>query len=156
MDPGKQNMSRVLQALLVAVCATCLSTPLRASEPTTAPQAAPASPEAIVDAQLEAYNERDLDAFLASYSEDVVLATYPNVVTQTGKAEMRARYAKSFANPNVRAEILRRIVLGNTVIDHERITAPPAKGQLEAVAIYEIAGGKIVRVTFVEDAPRKP
>jgi hypothetical protein len=79
-----------------------------------------------------------------------VLLKHPDVVTQTGKAEMRARYDRSFANKDVRAEILKRITFGPFVIDHERITAPPAKGEKVAVAIYEIRDGKIVRVTFLD------
>ena len=109
-----------------------------------------ASPEAIVDAQLDAYNKRDLDAFLSYYADDAVLAKHPDQVTQTGKAEMRARYQRGFNNPNVRAEIIKRVVFGRFVIDHERVTAPPAKGAIEAVAVYEIKNGKIVRVTFLD------
>jgi hypothetical protein len=109
-----------------------------------------ATPEAVVDAQLAAYNQRDLEAFLGFYAEDAVLAKHPDQVTQTGKAEMRARYQRNFSNPNVRAEILRRVTFGRFVIDHERVTAPPAKGELEAVAVYEVTEGKIVRVTFLE------
>ena len=149
-------MSRIPVAFAMIAGLAFVSNTALAAETAPVAQPSPASPESIVDAQLKAYNERNLEAFLATYSEDVVLAKYPDVVTQTGKAEMRARYQKSFANPNVRADIVRRIVLGQTVIDHERITAPPAKGQLEAVAIYEVADGKIVRVTFVDDATKKP
>ena len=36
-----------------------------------------ASPEAIVDAQLAAYNRRDLEGFLSFYAEDAVLANHP-------------------------------------------------------------------------------
>jgi hypothetical protein len=108
------------------------------------------TPEAVVDAQLVAYNKRDLEAFLSFYAEDAVLAKHPNQVTQTGKAQMRTRYQERFSNPNVRAEIIKRVTLGRFVVDHERITAPPAKDEVEAVAIYEVKEGKIVRVTFLE------
>jgi len=54
-----------------------------------------------------------------------------------------------FANPNVRATIVKRLVFDRFVVDHERITAPPAKGALEAVAVYEVKDGKIIRVTFL-------
>src|SRR5687767_7243915 len=107
------------------------------------------SPEAIVQAQLDAYNRHDLEGFLAFYSDDAVLVNYPDQITQTGKAQMRARYEKRFAQPNVRAEILQRIVFSNFVVDHERITAPPTTDVIEAVATYEIRNGKIVRVTFL-------
>jgi hypothetical protein len=116
----------------------------------TATDSKVASPEAVVDAQLAAYNKRDLEGFLSYYADDAVLAKHPDQVTQTGKAEMRARYQRSFGNPNVRAEIIKRVVFGRFVIDHERVVAPPAKGELEAVAVYEIKDGKIVRVTFLD------
>jgi hypothetical protein len=111
-----------------------------------------ASPEAIVDAQLAAYNRRDLEGFLSFYAEDAVLANHPDQVTQTGKAEMRTRYRLRFSNPNVHAEIIERVTFGRFVIDHERVlAAPPAEGTLEAVAIYEIKDDKIVRVTFLKN-----
>lgn len=111
---------------------------------------APLTPEAVVQAQLDAYNRRDLEGFLGFYAEDAVLANHPNQVTQTGKAEMRARYRLRFSNPNVHAEIIKRVTFGRFVIDHERVVAaPPAEGTLEAVAVYEIKDGKIVRVTFL-------
>ena len=111
-----------------------------------------ASPEAIVDAQLAAYNRRDLEGFLSFYAEDAVLANHPDQVTQTGKVEMRARYQLRFSNPNVHAEIIKRVTFGRFVIDHERVVAaPPAEGTLEAVAVYEIKDGKIGRVTFLSN-----
>ena len=134
-------------AFLFLASSSCAS----AGEPADATvAAAEMSPEAIVDAQLVAYNERDLEKFLSFYADDAVLAKYPDQVTQTGKAEMRARYERRFSNPNIRATILKRITFGNFVIDHERVTAPPAPGALEAVAVYEIRAGKIVRVTFLD------
>jgi|GEM_PF-504091 len=110
-----------------------------------------ASPESVVDAQLAAYNRRDLEGFLSFYAEDAVLADYPNQVAQTGKAEIRTRYELRFSNPSVHAEIIKRVTFGRFVIDHERVVAaPPAEGKMEAVAIYEIKDGKIVRVTFLK------
>ena len=73
-------------------------------------------------------------------------------IPQTGKAEMRTRYQLRFSAPNVHAEIIKRVTFGRFVIDHERVVAaPPAKGTLEAVAVYEIKDGKIVRVTFLNN-----
>ena len=107
------------------------------------------SPEAIVQAQLDAYNRHDLEGFLSYYADDAVLLNYPDQVTQTGKAEMRPRYEKRFSTPNLRAEIIARITFGRFVIDHERIVAPPSTEVIEAVATYEVEDGKIVRVTFL-------
>lgn len=107
------------------------------------------SPVAIVQAQLDAYNRHDLETFLSFYSDDAVLVNYPDQITQTGKAQMRDRYERRFAMPNVHAEIIQRIVFSNFVIDYERITAPPTTDVIEAVATYEVRNGKIIRVTFL-------
>lgn len=132
--------------LLLAASSIALPVPAEEAVKAAAPES---SPEAIVQAQLDAYNRRDLEGFLGFYSEDAVLLNYPDTITQTGKAEMRARYEKRFANPDVHATIVRRIVFDRFVIDHEQITAPPSTDVIEAVATYEVRDGKIVRVTFL-------
>ncbi len=145
-------MSLIRTAVAAALCLAISSASLADDDAKTGASPQPAmSPEAIVDAQLAAYNRGDLEAFLGFYADDAVLAKHPDQVTETGKAQMRARYQRRFSDPNVRAEILKRIVFGRFVIDHERITAPPSKLESEAVAVYEIKDGKIVRVTFLKN-----
>lgn len=140
-----------VMAGLFCIACSSLASPAIAGDATTIVSADQSvSPEAIVDAQLAAYNRRDLESFLSFYAEDAILAKHPDQVTQTGKAEMRTRYQRNFSNPNIRAEIIKRVAFGRFVIDHERVVAPPAKGEIEAVAVYEIKDGKIVRVTFLE------
>ena len=109
----------------------------------------------IVQEQLEAYNARDLDRFAATYSEDIRIyrmpATEPSIV---GQAQLRETYRKRFASPNLHAEIVNRIVIGSKVIDHERVVGIK-EAPIEAVAVYEVAGGLIRTVWFFypEDQP---
>ena len=131
---------------LLAVSLFALAAQAMQAKTTAAP---PLSPEAIVQSQLDAYNRHDLEGFLSHYSDDAVLVSYPDQITQTGKIEMRARYEKRFATPNLHAEIVKRIVFERFIIDHERIAAPPSKDVIEAIATYEVKNGKIVRVTFL-------
>jgi hypothetical protein len=102
----------------------------------------------VVQEQLEAYNARDLERFAATYSADVRIwrmpATDPSIV---GQAELRETYAKRFASPGLHAEIVNRIVIGNKVIDHERVVGIEAH-PVEAVAVYEVADGLIRAVWF--------
>jgi hypothetical protein len=114
-----------------------------------------ASPEAIVQAQLEAYNARDLDAFLATYAEDAELFEHPSKLLASGMAQLRERYAARFTDPMLHARILQRIVMGNFVIDHERVTRmfPEGPGTLDAVAMYEVDGQRITRVWFIFGTP---
>ena len=108
-------------------------------------------PEAIVEAQLAAYNARDLDAFLETYAEDAQLFEHPSRLLASGAAQLRERYAARFAEPNLHAVVTRRIVMGNVVIDHETVTRsfPEGTGTQEAIAMYEVQGTRITRVWFI-------
>jgi len=107
------------------------------------------SPEAIVQRQLNAYNARNIDAFMDTYSDDVELYDFPNTMTQKGKENMRKGYEGFFKNvPNLYCKIEKRIVIGNKVIDHEKVRA--GTRTLNAVAVYEVENGKIKKVTFIK------
>jgi hypothetical protein len=102
--------------------------------------------------QLEAYNARDLDAFLACYTDHCVIEDGEGARLCTGKAEMRVRYGTLFAaSPDLRAEVLHRTRIGEYVIDEERITGrvPPMS---RAVAIYRVRGGLIEHVRFLRES----
>ena len=103
------------------------------------------SPEAVVQTQVEAYNARNIDAFLSTYSDNAELFEFPDKLIARGSAEMRQRYAPRFAEEGLHAEIVKRIVLGNVVVDHERVHRmfPEGPGVLEAIAIYQVENGKI-------------
>lgn len=106
------------------------------------------SPEMLVQRQLNAYNARNIEAFLDTYSDDIELFNFPNQLMARGKDEMRKRYAPFFAaTPNLYCELVNRMVMGNTVMDQEKVRA--GSNTLRAVAIYEVDRGKIRRVTFV-------
>ena len=104
--------------------------------------------ETVVQKQLDAYNERDIEAFLKTYSEDVAVYNFPNNLRYEGKAKMRQGYSGFFAStPDLNCEIKNRIVIGNKVIDEEYLTVN--SNNFSAVAIYEVADGEISKVTFV-------
>lgn len=105
------------------------------------------TPEMLVQRQLNAYNARDLEAFLDTYSEDVTLFNFPDSLTSRGKESMRKTYGGMFKNLKyLHCEIVKRIKLNSTIIDHERVKFD--NEIVEAIAIYEVKDGKIVRVTF--------
>lgn len=102
-----------------------------------------------VEAQLAAYNAQDVDAFVACFAEDVVIEDGAGKVISTGRATMRENYARMFATyPQNRAEILHRIVQGQYVVDHERITGRAPEPYF-AVAIYRVEAGLIRHVRFL-------
>ena len=104
--------------------------------------------EAIVQHQLEAYNARDINAFLKAFSQDVKVYNYPNSLMTEGRNAMRPNYEGFFKNtPDLHCKILERIVIGNKVIDHEHVTVNG--NTFKAVAIYEVEDGLIAKVTFI-------
>ena len=107
------------------------------------------SPRHIVQKQLDAYNARDIEGFLATFSDDIELFKFPNEPVGKGKEYLRESYGSFFENtPDLHCEIKNRIVLGGKVIDEEFLTI---NGQnYSAVAIYEVENGKIAKVTFIQ------
>lgn len=108
------------------------------------------TPRDIVQQQVNAYNARDLEAFIATYGPDIKLYTYPDKLASTGHEEMRKTYGPMFKNtPKLHCEIVNRIVQGNFVIDHERVSGLPNGRVVDAVAIYEVRDNLIRNVWFM-------
>lgn len=113
-------------------------------------QLLPVSPEILAQQQLNAYNARDIEAFLEPYSDSVRIYSFPNKLMMQGKKAMRANYSSMFTNiKELHCELVNRIVQGNTVIDQERVTGFGNK-PLSAIAIYKIVNDKIAEVYFIQ------
>ena len=108
-------------------------------------------PEAVVQRQLDAYNARDLDALMATYAEDAEQFEHPATLLASGAAKIRERSAMRFTEPNLHAQLIKRMVMGNLVIDQEKVTRtfPEGLGTLELVAIYEVRNGRIAKAWFI-------
>lgn len=110
----------------------------------TKAKAVESTPEALVQAQLEAYNQRDLATFVAQFSDDVCIyrppATAPVI---QGKAAFSDYYQNERFNlPNLHAEIVSRMVVGNKVVDHERIIGIKDE-PFEVMVVFEVNNGLI-------------
>ena len=108
-------------------------------------------PEAVVQRQLDAYNARDIEALMATYAEDARQFEHPSKLLASGATQVRERSIARFKEPNLHARLLKRIVAGNVVVDHEMVTRtfPEGTGKLELVAIYEVQQGRIASAWFI-------
>ncbi len=88
---------------------------------------------------------------MATYAENAEQFEHPTKLLASGAAEIRARFAARFQEPNLHAQLVKRMVCGNTVIDQEIVsrTFPEGAGKLELVAIYEVNNDKIARAWFI-------
>ena len=106
------------------------------------------NPEAIVQRQLNGYNARNIDAFMNTYADDVELYNFPSVLIVKGKEAMKKDFESMFKKVNnLYCKIEKRIVLGNKIIDHEKVRM--GINTIHAVAVYEVEKGKIKKVTFI-------
>jgi hypothetical protein len=111
-----------------------------------------------VEAQLAAYNARDVEAFLSCYTADCAIDDGAGARLMAGHAEMRARYRALFdGSPNLHCEIVHRTRIGSYVIDEEAIRGrlPGVNPELRrAVVIYRVDAdaGLISHVRMLRDS----
>ena len=107
-------------------------------------------PEDVIARQLDAYNAKDIDAWLATYSNNAVQYELAGKLLATGHAEIRARALLRFDEPDLHATLLNRSVMGKVVIDHEVVTRnfSEGKGSVELVCVYVVENGLIQSASF--------
>lgn len=111
-------------------------------------------PAAVVQAQLDAYNAKDLDALMATYAPDAQQFALHGALLAQGTDEIRPRYAARFTEPDLRAQLLTRSVVGNIVTDVELVwrNLPEGRATVEMLCVYEVVNGKIARASFATGA----
>jgi hypothetical protein len=107
----------------------------------------------IIDAQIAAYRDRDLEQFLGYYSPGVIVKDLTGNVLMDGLDVMREQYGQLFRDsPRLQVDILSRMVVGECVIDDEQVTGfnlPGSPTELHAVVVYQVRDDKIHAVTFI-------
>jgi hypothetical protein len=106
--------------------------------------------ERVVQRQLDAYNARDLEAWLATYSDDAEQYLLHAGILASGREAIRKRMAERFTDPALHAELASRTVMDNIVVDHEFVTRtfPDGPGTIEMICVYEVHAGQIIKATF--------
>lgn len=106
--------------------------------------------DSLIQRQLDAYNNKDVDAWLSTYSPTAEQYMLHGECVARGHDEVRARVLPRFAEPNLHARLLSRTIMSNIVIDHELITRnfPEGLGSIEILCVYEIIDGLIQKVSF--------
>lgn len=108
------------------------------------------SPVELADEQLEAYNNRDIEAFLVPYSDSVKVFDGKGNLLYRGKETMEKQYGSMFERtPKLNCKLINRIAVNQTVIEHEEVTF--GEGRLVyAIVMYKVAANKIQEVYFLD------
>ena len=104
-------------------------------------------PEAVVQRQLDAYNARDLARFVREYTEDVVVYRMPDPTPViVGRDALAAYYRENRFNlPGLHATLVKRMVVGNKVIDQEHIVGV-GDAPIDAAVVFEVTDRGIAKV----------
>ena len=107
-------------------------------------------PAAVVQAQLDAYNARDIEALMRTYAPDAQQFALHGALLAEGQDAIRPRYEARFQEPDLRAQLLTRSVVGNIVTDVELVyrNFPEGRGTVEMLCVYEVVDGRIQRASF--------
>jgi hypothetical protein len=107
----------------------------------------------VIQDQVDAYNARDLDRFLSYYSADASVEDGVGAVMMQGHDAMRGMYDALFSqSPSLHVEILRRIHVGQWVVDEEHVTGAELSGfppEFTAVLVYQVDNGMIARARLL-------
>ena len=109
-----------------------------------------------VQKQLEAYNARDVEAFMQWWAHDCEYYEFPSRLLASGANEVRERHVARFSEANLSGKLITRISVGNMVVDQEVVTRtfPDGPGEIDVIAIYEVENGKIAKAWFKMGSPR--
>jgi imidazolonepropionase-like amidohydrolase len=116
------------------------------------------TPAELVQRQINAYNARNLDAFLETYADESELTLRQDNMAENQAAKpiksgpVRESYAQMFREaPKLHCQVLQRKVDGTTIIDRQRVTGLKNDKVIERTATYEVRNGKIQSVHLVQD-----
>jgi hypothetical protein len=123
-------------------CAKELPQPRRSADDTY--------PANVVARQADAYNRRDLDAFVATYSPNIEMRTLgSDSVEVRGHQALREAYKFLLTAPKeFHAATVERVVSGPFVVDREHLEGLPQPLTFDPVVIYEVRDSLIRRVWF--------
>ncbi len=106
------------------------------------------TPEAAVQANLDAYNTRDTAAFAATYAPDAKFCKIDGTVLLTGRDAIAAFNEKFFAaNPTAHCVVLQHVAMGPFVVDQQQITLE-GRPPMNAMLLFEVRDGLIVRASY--------
>ena len=106
----------------------------------------------VIDTQVAAFRDRDLERFMATYSDDAVIRDFRGTVMMASPVVMREMYAQLFTgSPDLKVDVPNRIEVGDYVVDEEHLSGFNMAGypsEMTALVTYWVRDGKISEVVI--------
>ena len=106
-----------------------------------------------VQEQVDAYNARDVERFLACYAADVVITNGAGDTLMSGQAQLREMYSALFGNsPSLAAVVTAQVTAGEYTVLEEHCSGMNMPGyptELHVGVVYRVRDGKIDLVRFL-------
>jgi hypothetical protein len=103
----------------------------------------------IIEKQVTAYNNKDIDAFLGCFTREIKIYNFPKTIMMDGIHELEDFFSKRFSQTTpLKCEVVNRIKVKNTIIDHE-IVSGIAEIPMEFVVMYGFYEDKISEVYYL-------
>lgn len=105
-----------------------------------------------VEKQLAAYNKGDIEGFAPNFSENCLIEDGEGNLIMQGRQAIYTSYKEMFAqSPNLHCRLASRTIVGNYVLDEERVTGRMGSTEeAHVIAIYRVENGMIVHVRFLK------
>lgn len=103
----------------------------------------------IVNQRMDAYNEHDIDGFMALYADEFEVFTYPDRSLGKGKQHLRSLFEPMFQEGIARVKVHGQFTKDSFVVNHE--TVDYGTTTTDYMSIYEVRDGLIQSVRFVRD-----
>ena len=147
---SKPSFAALVWAALVISTATSRAQESRANDHLEAATPTAVSALQVIARRTNAYNNHDIEAFLATYDENVRIYEYPDKLLGEGTDRMRRIFGPQFAENDGHIVVHAQHALGNTVVSDETVTF---YGNTEHnIGIYTVRDGLIVEVRLIEPA----
>src|SRR5262249_17712488 len=101
-----------------------------------------ATPDQVVQAQVDAYNANHLEALAATYHPNALIHDLALGQVLTGPGGLCPVWQERFTtHPGHQVEIVHRLVVGDFVVDQEHIVGLADGSTLDALVLYRVRDG---------------
>ncbi len=147
---SKPGFAALIGAALVISTATSPAQESRANDHLAAPTSTEIEALSVIARRTDAYNDHDIEAFLATYDENVRIYEYPDKFLGEGTDRMHRIFGPQFAANDGLIVVHSQHALEHTVVSDETVTF---YGNTEHnIGIYTVRDGLIVEVRLIEPA----